>query len=242
MKKIHLQTVRSTNDSLKALMLQSSLADFTCLSADSQTAGKGQRGQYWLSEPKKNVCLSVFKKFDNLSVNEQFKISMTTALALHELFCCFYKTVSVKWPNDIFVNGKKIGGILIETGVVSNQVSWAIIGIGLNVLQTKFATLPNATSLALEGHLDMSPNEIMEQLLPILEIRLENMNSMSFSQIKKEYETVLLGFETVRMFEKPGQASFQGVIKGVNHLGNIEIQDNRGNIDTYGLKEIRMLF
>ena len=158
---IVIDEVTSTNDYLKNLLTKvKPLAPFTVIMAKAQTAGKGQRGSVWKSDPNKNLTASYLLYPNNLSISKQFLLTIVSSLAVYdavEEYCP--NNVAIKWPNDILIKNKKIGGILIENKIAGQQIKNSIVGIGINVLQREFPEdiLHKTTSLFLEStHGDIS--------------------------------------------------------------------------------------
>lgn len=241
MKLIHLDKIHSTNDYLKSLVLKQKLEDFTVVKADFQEAGKGQRGNKWLSEPGENLTMSLYKEFAYLPIIDQFKISMQTAIALYRALATLTDQVAIKWPNDLLLGGKKVGGVLIETSVKGSCISWVIIGIGININQTNFKGLPNATSILLHTTNKESPEYFFNILIPLLEKHLENVVLLPFKALKKEYESLLFGYLKPLKFEVKGVV-FTGVIQGVTPLGALIVRNEAGTLKEFMLKEIKMVF
>lgn len=132
MKTIHFETIDSTNTYLKENYEK--LDNFTFVSADFQSAGRGRNNRNWKSEKGENLLFSLLikdkaliDKFSSLSVISAF--SIIKALNL--------KRLSIKWPNDIYYKDSKLSGILLEA-VTKNEIECLIIGIGLNVNQREF--------------------------------------------------------------------------------------------------------
>src|SRR5437667_2750998 len=158
---VELQSVDSTNiyalKQVHAGLAQHGMAIF----AHNQTAGKGQRGKIWISEKGANINLSVVIKPEALIVSEQFQLSVCAAVAIHHFFSQYAgDSTRIKWPNDMYWQDRKVGGILIENIVGSltagqagresavGSWQWAIIGIGININQTSFPPdLHNPVSL-----------------------------------------------------------------------------------------------
>lgn len=141
--------------------------------ADWQTEGRGQRGRSWHSEPGKNLQMSVLLQCSKLATSQRFALSVAVSLALLD---AIYQTTqmqfAVKWPNDIYYNDRKAGGILIENAMQGNTWQWAVVGMGLNVNQTRFeAHLPNATSLQLVAGKQYPLKELVDTLCFCLERR-----------------------------------------------------------------------
>ena len=120
----------STNDYLAHLCKESKAKEFYTVMAESQTKGKGQRGNSWEAEAGKNLTFSTVLYPTALEANKQFCLSMLAALACHEALDNYIDGFSIKWPNDIYWKDKKIGGILIENELEGKYIVQTIIGIG----------------------------------------------------------------------------------------------------------------
>lgn len=117
--------------------------------ARRQTAGRGQRGNSWESEPEKNLCCSIFLHPEGVAPRRQFVVSEAVALAVTDLLEDYGVAATVKWPNDIYVDNRKISGILIEHAVTPREILYTIAGIGVNLNQKVFVSdAPNPVSLA----------------------------------------------------------------------------------------------
>lgn len=174
---IWLESTDSTNDEAKRRI--SGLDNLSVLSALSQTAGRGQRGNSWTAEPGQNLTFSVVMKFripsdhDDielplLKAADQFVISEITALSTVELLDNHGIKATIKWPNDIYVDDGKICGVLIENSLRGSYVSSSVIGIGLNVNQRNFdVSLPNPTSMALAAGKQECLQELLEEFMTI---------------------------------------------------------------------------
>lgn len=143
---IALDEVSSTNTWLAQHAAE--LPHLTMVTATCQTAGRGQRGNTWESEPGANLTFSLLIRPESVPARSQFSISEATALAVTDLLAIYGLTATVKWPNDIYVGDRKICGILIEHAVMGTSIIHSIIGAGLNVNQTRFVSdAPNPVSL-----------------------------------------------------------------------------------------------
>lgn len=147
--------VGSTNDIAKQMALKNA-PDGLAIVARAQTEGRGRRGRTWVCFPNRAVYLSVLLRPPNLPPEEVSWLGilggLATANALHE---CGVKNLRIKWPNDVLVNGKKIGGVLVEPRLGEGKVAFAVIGIGVNVMQETEEwpeeLRDTATSCAVEG-------------------------------------------------------------------------------------------
>ena len=145
-----LDSIDSTNKYAKEHV--SELDNLSVVSALTQTDGRGQRSNAWISRPGENLTFSVLLKYETLSIpaKEQILISTITAISVTELLSTYGISARVKWPNDIYVGKNKICGILIEHSVRGNRLSHSIIGIGLNINERNFdVSIPNPTSIAM---------------------------------------------------------------------------------------------
>ncbi len=116
--------------------------------ANEQTHGKGQRGKTWIATPGENIIQSVLLDPSLLSITKTFHLSVVISLACYDLFKKYAgDTTSIKWPNDLYWNDRKAGGILIENNYRGDVWCWAVVGIGMNINQPPIAELPDAVSL-----------------------------------------------------------------------------------------------
>ena len=145
---IKIESTDSTSSHLAGIA--EGCAHGTAVMARVQTAGRGQRGNSWEAEPGMNITLSLLLRPEGIEPARQFIISQAVSLAIVEMLDSFIEadTVSIKWPNDIYVNDSKIAGILIENVISGSAISRSIVGVGLNVNQTEFLSdAPNPVSL-----------------------------------------------------------------------------------------------
>ena len=171
---LFLPEVESTNTYAINLLRNVNAIEGTVIYTNNQTQGKGQRGTVWSSEIGKNITLSIILQPKFLSINQSFYLSKITALAcydvLTEILDASHYDIKIKWPNDILVNKKKIGGILIENNLNGSHIQHAVIGVGLNVNQQNFGELGDiATSLFKEKNKNYDTSFIMELLFSKLE-------------------------------------------------------------------------
>lgn len=139
----------STN--LDAFRNRENALDMTVWASEYQSAGKGQRGNKWESHAGENLTFSILFKPQHFAATRQHLISMIGALGVTDFLSDQGVNATIKWPNDIYVEDKKICGMLIENSLSGDKLSYSICGIGLNINQTLFPPeLPNPTSLSLE--------------------------------------------------------------------------------------------
>ena len=166
MRIIKLNATQSTNDYLRALTLNLESEDYTVVTTDEQTKGKGQMGNVWTTKAGENLTFSVYKTNLNLSISNQFVLNSIVSLALYRALERYnLKKLFVKWPNDILAEDFKICGVLIENVIKADKIKSCIIGIGLNVNQTDFYQLPKASSLKKITGIHYNLDEILRYVL-----------------------------------------------------------------------------
>lgn len=148
MKKIHLETIGSTNSYLKER--HRGMVDFSFVWADRQTEGRGRLGRTWVDDGK-SALFSILLK-ENLDSRTIDRISLVAAEAVHRVLFPSLPELRIKWPNDLWVGERKLAGILAEAVFEDGVPSALVVGIGINANQTAFPdgmrTVP--TSLLLE--------------------------------------------------------------------------------------------
>ena len=147
---IELESVDSTNNYAMAMALEGKATHGTLIFAREQWAGKGQRGRTWISTPGENIILSAVLEPVAFPASSAFGLSAAVALACHDLFTRYTdpEAVTIKWPNDLYWNDRKAGGILIENHFKGSQWLFAIVGMGININQQEFpAAARNPVSL-----------------------------------------------------------------------------------------------
>ncbi|MEG1563457.1 MAG: biotin--[acetyl-CoA-carboxylase] ligase [Bacteroides sp.] len=234
-----LNETNSTNSYLREYCKCQPTAPFTTVLTSFQTAGRGQRGNTWESDAEKNLLFSFVLFPDFLEVRRQFLLSQIVSLAIKETLDCYTEDISIKWPNDIYWQEKKICGILIENDWSGNCLCQSIAGIGLNINQQEFhSPAPNPVSLLqITGH--------EHELLPLL--------AQVMTKVKDYYQLLLSGGAASvalryreALFRKEGwhpyidaAGSFEAEIVCVEPEGNLVLKDRAGNERTYAFKEVQ---
>jgi len=242
MKLIKLDAIDSTNEFLKGLSNNQLVENFTVVTTESQTKGKGQMGSVWVSEPSKNLIMSVLIKDFLLDNNSIFDINIAVSVSIIQaLETLNIPELSIKWPNDIMSYNKKIGGILIENSIKSNGDINSIVGLGLNVNQTNFEHLPKATSLALIGSTTFDKEEILLKIVEKLEQNIHSWNQNKDS-MWADYTEKLFKKGIPMPFSDENQQNFMGIIQGVSSIGKLQILLEDDSVPEFDIKEIQMLY
>ena len=163
---IKLSAIDSTNDYLKVLSRNQIIENFTTVVAEKQTQGKGQMGATWISEEGKNLIMSILIKEVLQDVDAIFHLNVAVALSIFEVLNeTKVPNLSIKWPNDIMSDHKKIAGILIENSIKSDGKFESVVGIGVNVNQQNFENLPKASSMALVSNSEFDLDELLHKII-----------------------------------------------------------------------------
>ena len=206
--------------------------------ADEQTQGRGQREAEWVSEVGKNLLFSVYITLDNLSVTNQLTLMQYTAVSV----CCTLNDLGIKaqikWPNDLVVNGVKIGGILIENQLLGNHIVSSIIGVGLNVNQMVFNDL-DATSMKAQLGIDQNRIDVLGAVLNQLNLFFP-LIELDSNELNRIYLMHLYLLNKISKFHTETLGEFEGEIMGVDPLGKLCVCCNNQEL-RFNAKEIKFL-
>jgi BirA family biotin operon repressor/biotin-[acetyl-CoA-carboxylase] ligase len=166
-------TIGSTNERARQLADEGA-AHGTLVSADAQTAGRGRQGRTWVTPPGVAIAASfVLREFDDL-------LPLRAGLAVADIAG---PDAVVKWPNDVWLDGRKVAGVLAES---KSEPRWAVLGIGVNVAVDVTALPDDAAAVA--GTLGMAPEQVepmLNELLVTLQARLEQDRSSLLQALRQ---------------------------------------------------------
>ena len=229
------ETVESTNRT--AMMLFVGGAEHgTVVVADRQTNGRGRLGRAWTSPGEDGLYFSILLCPRRLAAQEAQRLSIIAAIAVARAVTMVSKRphVAIKWPNDILIDGKKVCGILNEMQVEVDTVTYAIIGIGINVNNESFPDelQLRATSMFLEtGRKTPRAQLLAAVLTEFFDIydAVYQTREMSFAQVMQEYNSwsACIGKEITVTSPR---TSFNGLCKGFDDDGSMLLQDDGGNL------------
>lgn len=233
-------SLESTNKYCEALDL-AQVEDFTCYWALEQTAGIGQRGNHWESASGQNLTFSLVLHPTFLPAERQFKLTQTLALALCDFLSNFElpNSIFIKWPNDIYADGRKICGTLVSARLSGNAISSAVCGIGLNINQCEFPDwVPNPTSLSLLTGANYDLEPLLKQLLQCIETRYNLLKTGA--GLEQEYLARLLNLGVTARY-KYSEEEIVATITGVDPHGRLLLTASDGRRLSCGMKEIALL-
>jgi len=239
---LYYPVLTSTNRFAQILLSKTRPRAGTVITAAFQSAGKGQFGRSWFGSKGTNLCLSVIL-YPQIPATAQFTLSLFAALALRDTVDHFIdKQICVKWPNDIYVEDRKIGGILIQNSISGQTIQHAIIGIGLNVNEITFpASLPNPTSLAMESGYKFDLNNILQKLMEFLNKWHERAHNLPLEILKKQYTNHMYQLGEVCLFHVvEHDKTEEARLLGVDDSGRLLLEfSDVGLVKTFSLDQIR---
>lgn len=235
---IHLPSVDSTNTYAKKNAHTFPRGEITCIYADEQLAGRGREQKKWVSPKNVNLYATFFFQLPSntahlTSIGQVLAISFTRALLMHHL------SPQLKWPNDIYLNGKKLAGILCETEFHGSDVD-LFLGIGINVNMDDFSGIDQlATSLLVETKTLWDKELLLQKLQKQFSLDLELFRAKGFGAFQ-DFFNEKLAFKGQKV--RCGQASktWEGICRRVDKTGQLELLLESGETKTFSSGEISL--
>lgn len=241
---VRLEETTSTNDVLKDTVAS---AEVMVATAEFQTAGRGQSGG-WQSNRGENLIFSILVEPEGIRADEGFILSMATALAMKETIGEYLTDVWIKWPNDIYCNGCKIVGTLIENTLKGKNIGRCIIGTGLNINQVQFPqglAAPASSMKLLQKEQKQIDNNIDREVVLIGIVErfchyYDDIKQGTFTSIQQKYHEALY-LRGIEHEFKDKDGNFHGTITHVEPNGHLHITDTEGQDRSYGFKEVKLI-
>ena len=234
---LFIKQTNSTNDLLNEMNHSCNLPEGFLLYTDFQHSGKGQQGNSWESENKKNLLFSMLLYPTHIPIREQFLISQTVSIGIKKTLDEYVESISIKWPNDIYWNDEKIAGILIENSLQGASIKDSIVGIGLNVNQEKFENAPNPVSLKQITGKNISRKQILKE---IKENIFDVYSNWTAEQIRSEYIKMMYRNKGYFPYSAENE-NFEAKIIAIQPDGRLDLEDRFGKIRSFYFKEVRFL-
>ncbi|MCZ2473817.1 biotin--[acetyl-CoA-carboxylase] ligase [Aquirufa ecclesiirivi] len=244
----YISTCPSTNSMAFQESLESQIPEGFAWVAGHQSAGRGQRGNTWQAEPDQNLLLSFLLKPPHSLLENQFYLSKAVALGILNGLQNWASEnygekipLSIKWPNDLYLDGKKLGGILIENNFQSGQWTFSIVGIGLNINQTNFADL-RACSLKswMKSPQSFDLLDIYKHISAGIEQEYLHFLAQKFHLLDEAYHQKLFRFQEWHSYQD-SKHEFIGKILRVNAQGLLIMEKPVGE-QVYEIKELSFIF
>lgn len=243
---IKLSDISSTNDYLLGLETEEDV----CVRTDYQSAGKGMGTNTWESEAGKNLLFSILVHPVWLSVTEQYLLSMAEALAIHDALTEFLeltmgvetiKKLTIKWPNDIYWEDKKLSGTRIDGNIKGGVLQDFVIGTGINVNQQRFfSDAPNPVSLYQITGKEYDNDEILNKILEHFAKYQDALKQGDKEKVVREYHERLYRRTGIHRYED-GNGTFDAEIVKVNTNGIMTLRRTDGTLSDYEFKEVRFV-
>lgn len=237
---IWLDSVDSTSDEIRRRI--PALRNLSVIAAREQTAGRGQRGNKWLTRPGENITLSMYIRpgedgIPAIKARDAFRLTACAALSVAEYVASKGVRCSVKWPNDIYCGDRKVCGMLIESSITDGHISEAILGIGVNLNQTAFPPeILNPTSLK---RLTGSDYDIRLESDLLVDILLKNLRNLDTANLLDIYTSKLYRLNEFNSYsDNQTGEQFEARILGINDDGKLLLATRNGLVKSFSFKEI----
>ena len=234
----YIKQTPSTNALSWEMNREKSLPEGLVLYTDFQSAGKGQSGNAWESSKGMNLLFSVMLHPVQVPMDELFLISQLVSIAIKKALDEYTLNITVKWPNDIYWNDKKLAGILIENSLQGNKIMSVVIGIGLNVNQKMFlSNAPNPVSLIQITGKRQNRKQLLQQIIQnIMELYYE----MDKGKIRKIYVESLYRKSGFYSYEANNE-TFQAKTLEVQPDGMLVLETEKGELKSFYFKEVQFI-
>ena len=238
---IHLQTTDSTNAYLQRMQSDADIRNWV-VSTDEQTAGKGMGSNGWESAKGQNLTFSLALDTSFLPAERQFLLSEAVPLGIVKVLDSFLSVekLFIKWPNDIYYDGHKLSGILINSTIKANMMDTSIIGIGLNVNQMKFQDWPtHPISLKQITGKDYALQPLLEQIAESVAAEVERLKKNS-PAIEQDYLSRLFRYRTWANYQV-GEKTLRLLMTGIDPFGRLLLADDTNKPYCFDIKEVKFV-
>lgn len=229
---VYLSQVDSTNSEARRC-IRAGCRDGLVIVGEDQTAGRGRMGRSWYSVPGKNLCFSVVLFPEGLPINQASLLTPLTAMAVYEAIVKVTGLpVELKWPNDLMLGGRKLGGILLEAGGETDRLRYAVIGVGINVNLAE-VEIPDiladiATSLYLAGSKLVPRRYLLQEILISLDAYYEKHLTYGPGPMMAEYRRLCSTLGQRIEFLWQGQ-TMSGLATAIEADGGLVVRTSSNN-------------
>jgi len=236
-----LEVVDSTNNYFSKVLKKSKYPEGSITTSSYQSSGKGQGSNFWESEKGKNLLFSLVLYPDFLPIDKNFLLSKVVSLGIVDYLRSKSTEIKIKWPNDIYYGDKKIAGILIENTIKVSTINQCIVGVGLNLNQSKFISdAPNPISVKqITGDTYSTFNELIS-LRRYIHNFYEMLQEGRYKEINEKYIKYLYRFNEFFTFKSLNKF-FKAKITGVNENGHLQVHTTKNEKFEFAFKEIEFV-
>ena len=237
----HFKTLDSTNAYLQRQQSEHDICNWV-VSTDQQTAGKGMGNNGWESEVGQNLTFSLALDIGFLPAERQFLLSEAVPLGIIKVLDGMLppEKLSIKWPNDIYFENRKLAGILINSTIKAGMMDVSIIGIGLNVNQMRFHDWPtHPISLKMITGKTYDLQALLEQIAKHIIKKVEQLE-VNPNVIEQCYLKRLYRYHTWAEYEVDGKV-LRLFMTGIDAFGRLQLVDEQQTIQTFDIKEIMFI-
>lgn len=228
------ESVDSTQLELKRMLSEHrALEPFDTVSTASQTKGKGRGVSVWHDVPGNSALFSVYIPW-TAGPSESFLLNQWVC---HSLAAVLPKRVQFKWPNDLMVDAKKLGGMLIENHWEGKRIKSTIVGLGINVKSTT-GQLERATTLEALG-MDIHPDEVREEIIHSFQRSLTHIQNEAL--LRRRYDERLWGKDQFENYALANGTEIKGQVSQVDSLGRLQLKDEGGQTHKFNMDEIKWI-
>ena len=226
---IFLPTTTSTNSIAKEAA-QQGMQEGTLIITDQQTHGRGRFNRTWWSSPGKDLLFSLIFR-PPLKASQAFRLTLLSSLAVAEgIRQETSLDALIKWPNDVYIQGKKVSGILSESGLLNDHLDYVIVGIGINVNSTPSANpeiQERATSISMELGENFSRLTLLTVILELIESYSRSIQKGDFYPLKQRWDTLSLITHKKVLVDAQGRM-YEGTADSVDEDGCLVLLDHTG--------------
>lgn len=242
MTRIHLDTIDSTNNHAKRLLASGdTLPGISFIDTDDQTAGRGQQGNSWETQPGMNLTFTIVCHPTVVRPSRQFILSQCIALAIRNVLTRYTDGISIKWPNDIYWRDKKISGTLIECDLMGRSISNCIIGTGININQMQFfSDAPNPVSLRQITGVEYDRESLLAEFVDEFARLYEFIENDNVVEIVTPYMASLYRRDGFYPYQDKG-GRFNARIADIEPTGHLVLHKDTGEDVRYEFKEVKFV-
>ena len=239
---IVLDQVDSTNNYLKSKLSNfKPLPELTAIMAKDQTQGRGQRENSWLVAPNLNLTFSILLYPNTIKPQDHFLLNVIISLGIMDWLKSQQIPASIKWPNDLMISNKKIGGILIENSLNKTSIRQSIVGIGINVNQIIFPETLQDKASSIKKETGHHTDDLKQACLDICYSIGKKITSFRNNQINAEqlmiaYNSVLFKKDITSWYFS-NQETFEAKLIRVEKDGRLILNQDNKEL-SYNFKEV----